>query len=66
MIDRVRKETSRPISISSREDTCEYQSLGYVVQNVFQIAGHEIARSGILSLLKEEGTELFLSSVYGD
>ena len=66
MIDRARKETLRPISISSRQDTCAHHSLGYVVQNIFQIAGHEIVRLGVLSLLKEEGTELFLSSVYGD
>jgi hypothetical protein len=66
MMNRARKETLRPISISSREeDTCEHYSLGYVVQNIFQIAGHEIVRLGILTLLKEAGTELFLSSVYG-
>jgi len=63
MIDRASKETSRPLSISSREDTCEHHSLGYVVQNVSQIVGHEIARLGIL---KEEERELVLSSVYGD
>ena len=40
--------------------------LGYVVQNKFQIAWREIVRLGILSLLEEEGTELFFSSVYGD
>ena len=66
MIDRARKETLRPTSISSREDTCEYHSLGYVVQNIHRIAGREIVRLGLLSLLEDEGTELFLSSVYGD
>lgn len=66
MIDRARKETLRPILISSREDTCEHHSLGYFVQNIFQIAGREFVRLGVLSLLKKEGVDLFLSSVYGD
>ena len=60
MIDRVRKETSKPISISSREDTCEHHSLGYVVQNIFQIVGHEIVRLGILSLFERRGNRASL------